>query len=513
MVTLTLYPRLNSSAHLTPNTGTNYAAVDDAVADDDTTYVQGAAGQWLEDLYVHDCPCSLGTISSIVVRMRCKGAAGEKARTRMYNQLNDTGYNGSDISLTTSYANYDTTYNTNPRTGVAWTWAELPYVYYGVQLYGATARCTLHQIIVTYTPSAGTITISADQTSRVCYRLTSGQTLHINDYIVFKRSSLNPSDMVIGTDCNITGGGYFEGDFVSSQSNLIDLFGTSSVIGTSSTVPLHIINNLFTGICFNDPTNCLCQDVAVSDCRSGTSTVPVVGDASSGVPILFYGAGSGNTMRRCDIKRGGLHGFQFYQNSDNLVDACSVDGVFGYFGGSFYQSDRSVCQNSTFANTRREGFNLMQCVGSSLTDFAVRNGQTDYGVSDYLCDGSTIQRGTIDRTHKDGLAIVGSDNGQYDHIVITKACQGRYIGHYAGIMLEGSDSVGCENNIVEWCTIEDLDHRQIFNIKEVAYIPSGTNLTNSNIIRNNRCYGAIRGPVRTVGSLSTQSNNGMIEIV
>ena len=478
-------------------------------------YVRGSADNvYKTDIYSPLVTILAGTVTNVRLHYSLRAdEVGHYARCTI--ELDGTQYGGTEHNVPGDgvWREYYHDFPTNPATGLPWqAWPDIALINFGIQL-GHTSMCaTVIYIVVTYAPSLGT-TMYANYLGNVFAQwvLNNYQTLEVHGYL--GRAAGHTKPLAIGTSGRVVGDGIMDGNYIQYADPVIFLAGESRVTGVSDTSRLTIRNSLYHGVQINYPYYCLVQDVDFLDCRSGTSTVPTTGDSVLGMGLWLNGAGTGNVLRRLNVKRCGIHGVQVCGSDNNLLDNINVDGVYGYFGLSLYQTDNTIAQNISTANTRREGVNLMQCVGSSLTDFAVRNGQTDYGVSDYLCDGSTIQRGTIDRTHKDGLAIVGSDNGQYDHIVITKACQGRYIGHYAGIMLEGSDSVGCENNIVEWCTIEDLDHRQIFNIKEVAYIPSGTNLTNSNIIRNNRCYGAIRGPVRTVGSLSTQSNNGVIEIV
>jgi len=137
----------------------NWDCVDDSFSDGDSTYVYTTSTSFLSDTYAtNDHASGSGTINSVTVYIQARETSsffGGYARTiiRTYN----TNYESSDISLTTSYDTYSTTYVTNPKTDAAWTWAEINAVECGVALRSTTSwysvRCTQVWIVVDYTPA------------------------------------------------------------------------------------------------------------------------------------------------------------------------------------------------------------------------------------------------------------------------------------------------------------------------------------------------------------------------
>jgi hypothetical protein len=123
----TMNPTADSSVAWTPNTGTNYQCVDDSGSghDSDSTYVSVTAVN-LKDLYgFSNLSLSSGTIKGIAHNF-----VGKKTDTYAANIIpkivtNSTEYSGTTVSLTTSYVNYQTIWETNPNTTTAWTYAEI----------------------------------------------------------------------------------------------------------------------------------------------------------------------------------------------------------------------------------------------------------------------------------------------------------------------------------------------------------------------------------------------------
>ncbi len=129
--------------------GDNWECVDEAIADDNATYVEGKNGKWKMDLYKTANHTATGTIDSIEVSIRTMGSTtGMIARTAL--RTNGVTYVGSDIAVTSIYTNYSTAYLNNPQTGVAWTWTEIDNIEIGVEMYNK-ARCTQVWLEVYYT--------------------------------------------------------------------------------------------------------------------------------------------------------------------------------------------------------------------------------------------------------------------------------------------------------------------------------------------------------------------------
>jgi len=166
--TLTLRPNAggdetNLTIGGTSPAATNWESVDDDPnPDEGATYVEDGGSGYTFDLYNLQDTALSGTINSVTVYVRVRGAekTGTGATTRI--KTNNVAYVGTDITVTTSYANYSTTYNTNPQTTVAWTWTEVNALQAGVGLQkpsgGAVTRCTQVWVVVDYTPPVPDIT-------------------------------------------------------------------------------------------------------------------------------------------------------------------------------------------------------------------------------------------------------------------------------------------------------------------------------------------------------------------
>jgi hypothetical protein len=130
--------------------------VDEESADGDTTYVYVGNSLNLYDLYNLPAHTGSGTINFIKVYIVAKKVsdAGTNAYALTYVKTGGTPYTGGSNALTIGYVSYSTQYNTNPQTGVAWTWDDIDALQIGVRLNtGLTnARCTQVYVEVDYTP-------------------------------------------------------------------------------------------------------------------------------------------------------------------------------------------------------------------------------------------------------------------------------------------------------------------------------------------------------------------------
>ena len=140
MVVMPVSPALSATVILRPNAAgdetnfniggttpapTNWESVDEASSDDDVTYVEEVGNSYAHDLYSLSDVSLSGSINSVTVYIHCK-AGPTPAWPSAYTRIKTGGgaYNGTEITLSTSYATYSTSYSNNPGGG-AWTWTQI----------------------------------------------------------------------------------------------------------------------------------------------------------------------------------------------------------------------------------------------------------------------------------------------------------------------------------------------------------------------------------------------------
>jgi len=153
MPTETLRPNAaGDESALTPNSGANYACVNEAAVDEDSTYVYKTGTGYLRDLY--NLPTSSGseTINFIKVYFRCRRTGGLFGVVKPALKSDSTVTDGTQVSLTTDYATYSEKWNTNPADSAAWEWGDIDELQIGVSLNAITeVRCTQIYVEVNYT--------------------------------------------------------------------------------------------------------------------------------------------------------------------------------------------------------------------------------------------------------------------------------------------------------------------------------------------------------------------------
>lgn len=124
-----------TTTQLTPNgAANNWDCVDEAIADDDTTYVASATANNLDTYALADLPPGLQNISGVGVRcMAGKSDAGARSVTPMV-RTGGTNYAGTTQALTTSYADYQSVWATNPNTTSAWAASDVNALEAGVRV-------------------------------------------------------------------------------------------------------------------------------------------------------------------------------------------------------------------------------------------------------------------------------------------------------------------------------------------------------------------------------------------
>jgi hypothetical protein len=138
---------------------TNYRCVDEAIADESSTYVRSSGGATLMDTYhIQNRSEATGTINYVTVYARVR-ATGESAQeAQIVIRTHSTDYYGTNNLLLTAdgWANYSDNWTTNPYTGSAWTWSEIQYLQIGVKLDDlgdGYPECTQVYAEVNYTPA------------------------------------------------------------------------------------------------------------------------------------------------------------------------------------------------------------------------------------------------------------------------------------------------------------------------------------------------------------------------
>jgi len=139
-----------------PDSGEHWDKVYEETPDGDSTYVYTSSSAWQEDLYsIADHSAGAGTINYVKVYMECRADASP-TQTSIYAHIktNEAEYNGSEETVTTSYATYSYQWDYNPQTSATWTWDEIDALQIGVGLReptsGQNTNCTQLYAEVSY---------------------------------------------------------------------------------------------------------------------------------------------------------------------------------------------------------------------------------------------------------------------------------------------------------------------------------------------------------------------------
>ena len=119
-----------------PDSGEHWDKVDDTSSDGDSTYIYTSIPTWEEDLYNtanHSSQTAGGDIQYIEVFMISRTSSNAtQASAYVHIKTNGVEYNGTSENLTTSYAEYSYSWNTNPQSGSPWTWNEIDGLQIGI---------------------------------------------------------------------------------------------------------------------------------------------------------------------------------------------------------------------------------------------------------------------------------------------------------------------------------------------------------------------------------------------
>lgn len=144
-----------------PDEDNHYDKVDEAVADDDTTYVIDdravCDASYVRDLYTFPSSSGLGTINSVTLHMRIKVGSNGFQEQEISCRTHATVYDYAVSPCNSgSYEEEEKELAVNPNTSNAWTWDEVDALEAGPRLRTCnahTARCTQFWVEVDYTPA------------------------------------------------------------------------------------------------------------------------------------------------------------------------------------------------------------------------------------------------------------------------------------------------------------------------------------------------------------------------
>jgi len=118
----------------TPNTGANYAAVDETAGDDDTTYVHASAAATKDTYAMADMVAIAGTVVGVQTCFRARKDDLNVRTVRDVIRSNGADYNGTTQTMTTSYADYFRIVETDPDDSNPWDIAGVNAMELGVEV-------------------------------------------------------------------------------------------------------------------------------------------------------------------------------------------------------------------------------------------------------------------------------------------------------------------------------------------------------------------------------------------
>jgi len=135
----------------------NWSCVDEAVADDGTTYVFTASSGGARDLYNIPASSGSGVINKITVHFRCWTDYKSSCRAKASIKSNSIITDGDEKTLAQNgvWEDFSQEWAVNPADSEAWEWADIDALQIGVALKGLLneyyMRCTQVYVVVDYT--------------------------------------------------------------------------------------------------------------------------------------------------------------------------------------------------------------------------------------------------------------------------------------------------------------------------------------------------------------------------
>lgn len=124
-----------ATTQLTPSAGANYAAVDEALVNNDTDYVSSSTvGQ--KDTYAYfDLPAAATIVKAVMAAPMVRKEDAGNRHVCAVARSGGTDYDGAGLPLGSSYEVQPQIWNTNPNTAAAWTVAEVNAAEFGVKVF------------------------------------------------------------------------------------------------------------------------------------------------------------------------------------------------------------------------------------------------------------------------------------------------------------------------------------------------------------------------------------------
>jgi hypothetical protein len=141
-----------------PSGSAHWDCCDEDPPDDDSSYVETNTAAWKYEAYNLENHTGSGTINWVRVYVRAKFTSAGTSNFRTLIRTYDTDYESGDITLSTSYQNNYTQYDTNPNTGLAWTWDEIDSLQAGASGRKSgtiNIRMTAVWVVINYLPVGG----------------------------------------------------------------------------------------------------------------------------------------------------------------------------------------------------------------------------------------------------------------------------------------------------------------------------------------------------------------------
>lgn len=124
-----------NSTQWTPNTGANWAAVDDATPDDDTTYITSSTANNTDLFTMGNLSAASGNVIAVQVGYRGKKTDLSTRSVRPVLRVNSQNYPQTVQQLTGSYVEYRVVVSLNPNTSAAWSVSDINNLEAGMLLY------------------------------------------------------------------------------------------------------------------------------------------------------------------------------------------------------------------------------------------------------------------------------------------------------------------------------------------------------------------------------------------
>ncbi len=123
-----------NSAQFTPDTGSNYARVNETNADDDTSYVADTVSGHKDTYAFGDLSVTPTTVTAVVVNARAKTDAGRTTNLKLKTRTSTTEGTSAAIQLTPGYRVQQNAFVTDPTTAAAWSGSGINGAEFGIEV-------------------------------------------------------------------------------------------------------------------------------------------------------------------------------------------------------------------------------------------------------------------------------------------------------------------------------------------------------------------------------------------